>query len=274
MTKLLRAILGLALYGIAGAPGFAQTSILLADGTKEPRVRISWPTKEGAIEVSGHRAYQSPAQKAPIGPNIDCYVALGGTRLNKGMADANGAVVLVGLYKQDASKPFFAGIKDRGVVTISLTGIFMNQPAVPKPETAMMHLKYMMEDLKACGLSGDARNLFNTSDPKDPIIERATGGSVRAGCLDGKGADHGSVATKVEADGSISITLTVPYALLRHTQDPYQRTNPGGFFEPNHFHLEVELLPKAKESAPVKTKDGNAEDAKRDAKDAEKKSES
>jgi hypothetical protein len=232
---------------------FAQTPILLADDSKTPSVSVSWPARDGKkVELKGERRFQSAAQKSSLGPNIDCYVALGGTRLNRGLANPAGAVVLVGLYKKDASKPFFQDIADNAAVTISLRGVFMTQPAVPQPKTAMMHLRYMLEDLQACGLSGNARNLFNTSDPEDPILAKTSGGSVRPGCLDGKGADHGSVEAQAEADGSVSVTFTVPYALLRHTQDPYQRTNPGGFFEPNHFHVEIELLPKkAEETRPV-----------------------
>jgi hypothetical protein len=247
-----RLILSVLCLVAASTASLAQTTILLADDSKTPSVRVSWPTRDGKVtELKGDRRFQSAAQKAPLGPNLDCYVALGGTRLGKGLADPSGAVVLLGLYKKDPAKPLFENIADNAAVAISLRGVFMNRPAVPRPKTAMMHLKYMLEDLKACGLSGNARNLFNTADPEDPVIARAAGGSVRPGCLDGKGPEHGSVEATTEADGSVSITFIVPYALLRHTQDPYQRTNPGGFFEPNHFHVEIELVPKpAKEESP------------------------
>lgn len=243
MHRTLLFSLSLAIWAIA-APTVAQTSILLADDSRPARVTVSWPTRDQkTVTHTGDRPYQSSAQKKPFAPNIDVYIGLGGTRLGKGLADPKGATLLVGLYKQEAKKPFFQDIADNASITITLDKVFMNQPASPRDQTAMMHLRYMPEDLKACGLSGDARNLFNTRDPKDPIIEKATGNSVRAGCLDGKDPSHGSVLTKVEPDGSLTLTLTFPYPLLRHTQDPYQRTNPGGFFEPNHFHFEIELLP-------------------------------
>lgn len=252
-TRLIVFLIALAAAVIPPA-SLAQTTILLADDTKTPRVEVSWPTRDGKVtELKGERRFQSSAQKSTLGPNLDCYIALGGTRLGKGMADPNGAVVLVGLYKKDATKPLFENIADNASVTVALRGIAMSKPAVPRPKTAMMHLRYMLSDLQACGLSGNARNLFNTYDPDDPIIAKAAGGSVRPGCLDGKKPDHGSVETKVEADGTISIKFIVPYALLRHTQDPYQRTNPGGFFEPNHFHAEVELVPKAATEATPET---------------------
>ncbi len=238
----------LAIWGLLAvlSPDPTHAQILLADDSRPARISVSWPTRDGkTAQYTGERLYQSSAQKSPLAPNLDAYAGLGGTRLNKGLASPKGAVLLVGLYKQDAKQPLFANIADNASITITLDHVFMNHPASPRHESAMMHLRYMMDDLKACGLSGDARNLFNTVDPKDPIIEKASGGSVRPGCLDGQGADHGRVEASVEADGSLTIKATFPYALLRHTKDPYQRTNPGGFFEPNHFHLEVEVLPAA-----------------------------
>lgn len=224
----------------------AQPSILLADDARPAHVAVSWTTQDGkTISLEGDRGYKSAAQKTPLGHNVECYVALGGTRLNKGLGHPDGAGVLVGLYKLDAKKPFFADIAENATITMKLDHVFMNQPVVPRPQTVLMHLRYMMEDLQACGLSGNARNLFNTADPEDPIKDRTLGASARLGCLDGKGDDHGSVDAKTEADGSVTLTIKFPYPLLRHTEDPYKRTKPGGFFEPNHFHIEIELLPKA-----------------------------
>ncbi len=228
------------------ATGLAQTTILMADESKPPHVTVSWPAADGTVvKIEGDRGYKSSAQKTPLGRNLECYVAVGGTRQSKGIAHQDSSGVLVGLYKLDPKKPLFEGISDNAVVTISLEHIVMNRPAVPRPKTAMMHLRYMLEDLTACGLSSNARNLFNLADPEDELKDKTNGGSSRPGALDGKGADHGSVESKVEADGSVSFTFKFPYALLRHIEDPYKRSNPGGFFEPNHFHVEMELMDKA-----------------------------
>jgi hypothetical protein len=236
------------LTALTAVPAAAQPAIFLADDTRPPHVSVSWPTRDGKTStIEGERRYQSSAQKSPLGHGIDCYVALGGTRLNKGLGDAHGAGVLVGLYKADPKKPFFENIAENGVISITLDHVYMNQPAEPHPKTVLMHVRYMLEDLQACGISGNGRNLINTADPEDAIKERTNGASARFGALDGKGDEHGKVETKVEADGSITMTVKFPYPLLRHTEDPYKRTNPGGFFEPNHFHVEVELVPAPKQ---------------------------
>lgn len=236
----------LAMLVVFVRPASAQTPLLLADDTKQPHVTISWPTKDGkTVTLEGDRPYRSPGDKAPIGKNVECYVALGGTRLDRGQANGKGAIVRVGLYKIDTAKPFFEDIAGDGVVTIKLDRVFMNQPASPRPKTGMMHLRYMLDDLKACGLDAKARNLFVTVDPQDAIQKGVAPDSGRFGALDGRGTDHGSFAASVEADGSTSMVLKFPYSILRHTKDPNQRTQPGTFFEPQHFHAEMELLPKA-----------------------------
>lgn len=227
-----------------GRAAFGQTSLLLADDTKRPRVTVSWPTREGKeVTLEGERPYRSPGDKSLLGKNIECYAALGGTRLDKGLANGKGAVVRVGLYKVDAGRPFFEDLADDAEITIKLERVYMNQPAVPRPKTGLMHLRYTLGDLKECGLGADARNLFVTVDPEDPIRAGVAADSGRFGALDG-GKGHGRFTTVVAEDGAVSITLKFPYVLLRHIKDPYQRTNPGGFFEPPHFHIEMELLPK------------------------------
>ena len=156
----------------AAAGARAQPSILLADDSRDPHVKVSWPTRDGkTITIEGDRRYQSSAQKKDLGRGIDCYVALGGTRLNKGLGNARGAGVLVGLYKADTKKPFFENIAENAVITVTLDSVFMNQPVRPRPESVLMHVRYMLEDLVACGLSSNGRNLVNTADPDDPIKE-------------------------------------------------------------------------------------------------------
>jgi hypothetical protein len=172
------------------------------------------------------------------------YVALGGTRLDRGRGHPDGASVRCGLYKRDPKKPFFRDIKDGSSITITLSGIRMNQAVRPNERTGLMHLKYMMSDLDACGIDSTGRNLFVSVDPEDPLKESVTSGSGRFGWLDGA-EGHGSAKAEVLGDGSVTLTFSVPYALLRHTRDPEQRTAPGTFFEPQHFHVEMELMPAA-----------------------------
>jgi len=68
--------------------------------------------------------------------------------------------------------------------------------------------------------------------------------NARLGVLDGSSAGSGSVKFAQADSGEITMTAVIPYALFRHVRDPWQRTNPGTFFEPTHFHVEVEVLPE------------------------------
>ncbi|QYU67071.1 hypothetical protein J4558_19240 [Leptolyngbya sp. 15MV] len=160
-------------------------------------------------------------------------------------------VVRVGLYKQDASKPFFADLADipggLARVRIVARGVATTLPAIERPPgrgaTALVHLRYNLEDLAACGLDANARNQFLTGDPEDPLKASVTPDSALWGSLDGSRPEHGSASAVREADGTLTLTWELPYVLLRHLRDPYQRTTPGGFFEPPHFHVELEVVP-------------------------------
>jgi hypothetical protein len=237
-------------------------AILLADTAKKPRVKVSWTSSGGDnVQLEGERGYRSPADKARLGKNIDCYVALGGTRLDKGGGHPDGAVVRVGLYKADASKPFFEDLADSGAIIIRLEGVRMNQPAGPHCGTGLMHVRYSLDDLASCGISPEGRNLYITESKDDRVLKLVAADSARPGALDG-GAGHGSVAVERHDDGTLSLEFKVPYALLRHVKDPSRREVPGGFFEPQHFHCEFELLPDSPVPAPGAAKPPPQPDAK------------
>ncbi len=220
-------------------------ALLLADTLHPPTVTVSWPTRDGGkAQFAGRRNYKSQGDKTLLGGNIELYVALGGTRVDRAQGDPRGASVRCGLYKLDSGKPFFTDIADEGVITITLAGIRMNQPAEPRVRSGLMHLKYMTKDLDACGIDSTGRNLFVTVDPEDPLKPTVTEGSGKFGWLDGA-PGHGEAQGVVEEDGSVTLTFEFPYSILRHTRDPEQRTTPGSFFEPQHFHVEMELLPRS-----------------------------
>jgi hypothetical protein len=235
---------------MVAAPVRAQPQLLLADTTRRPHVTVSWQTKNGqTVTLQGDRGYESPGQKSPLGKNIEAYAALGGTRLDKGGAHPRGALVRVGLVKAKPKELFFEDIAEDGVVTLKLDGVFMNQAAIPRQKTGMLVLKYVLSDLTDCGLDGSDRTILATVNPDDPIKEVAKPGSGRWGGLDGK-EGHGTLTATTQPDGSMSMVCTFPYPFLRHLKDPYQRSKPGAFFEPQAFHLEIELLPASIPDAP------------------------
>lgn len=226
------------------APPGDRPPILLADTDVLPHVTVSWPTRDGkATLLEGDRAYQSPGQKQSMGGNMSSYVALGGSRLERGAGHPKGAIIRVGLYKEDGTRPLLENLADEPSITIRLTNVRMNQPVTPRPHTLVMHLKYTPDDLAACGLGGAAASLYLTADPDDNLRGKITADNGRLGVLDGSEPGDAKATFREEPDGTLSMEATVPYGLLRHVKDPWQRAIPGTFLEPTHFHLEFEVVP-------------------------------
>jgi hypothetical protein len=227
-------------------PADPPAMMLLADTARVPRVEVTWPVESGDdVRLAGDRTYTSPQGKQALGRNVSAYVAMGGTRLDRGASHPKGAVVRVGLYKTDPAKPFFEGIPDGAKLTVRLTNVAMNQPVRPWPATVVMHLKYSPDELAGCGLGGAANALFYTVSRTDTLNGKITPDNGRMGFLDGSHSDGGTIDLRSEPDGSVSLVAVFPYALLRHMKDPWLRTAPGAFVEPNHFHIEFEVLPVA-----------------------------
>lgn len=214
---------------------------LVVDDTRIPHVRVSWKTESGEeVVLEGDRRYQAPAERTPLGGNLDCFVALGGTRLDKQAGDPDGAIVRIGLYKRDPVKPLFEGLVSDSSIEIVLSNIVFDKRAIVRPETGVQHIKYSPDALAECGLAGAAFELYNTVSPTDTLKGSITADNGRLGVL---AHDGGTFTVTPEPDGSYTLRATVPYALLRHVKDPWHLTKPGTFLEPLHFHLEYEAVP-------------------------------
>lgn len=226
--------------------------ILLANTEILPKVTVEWPNKDGKkSRFEGERRYAAPGSQQEIGGNVSCYVALGGTRLERAAMHPKGAIVRVGFYKMDPTKPFFENLVDEDpVIALRLTGVHMNQGVTPRPESTLLHLRYTADDLVACGLGGASATLLLTTSPTDTVRGKVTPDNGVLGALDGSSPDKGKVTLTRHKDGSVDMEATVPYGLLRHIKDPWQRTVPGTFLEPTHFHLEFEVLPDWVAAAP------------------------
>jgi len=231
--------------GTVAAAISASGGLFQADPGMSPKVTVSWPRRDGTTAVHhAQRAYTAPEQRGPLGPNLTTYIALGGTRGDAGAADPRAAIIKVGFYKGEANRPFFENIADGGSITVELSNVKFNRPARPEPQTAIQHGKY--EDpnsVLGCTSSQTVStamgglDFYNTVDPKDDLAGKITLKNGRLGSLAGK------VTAKVEPDGTVTMTATLPYAGLKHPDDPWLRTNPGDFAEPFHFHVEMEVLP-------------------------------
>lgn len=217
-----------------------RPALLLVDTSTLTHVQFAWTTEDGEqVTLDGQRKFLGPSDASHIGENIDCYVALGGSRLEKGAGHPKGAIVRVGLYKRDQNKPLFRDIAPGSAFTIRLDNVRFNQPVLPNPGTGLQHLKYYIDDLKSCGLGYADMNQYNTESPTDLLNGRVNPGvDTRLGSLEG------TITTWRAQDGTIAMEATIPYAMLRHMRDPWELTTPGTFFEPQHFHLEFEVLPE------------------------------
>lgn len=223
----------------------AQGGLFLIDDAVQPHVRVSWPTIDGTDTViERDMPYAGATDLVDVGHNIRFYTTVGGTRLTSGAGHPDGAIVRTGLYKVDPVKPFFERITEDGVVTIEMSNVRFNQPAGPHQGTVLHHLKYTLADIASCGLSASAMDQYNTQESDDTLKDKISETNARLGALDGNTSEgHGSASTTLQDDGTISMTVKIPYAYFRHVRDPWQRTTPGTFFEPYHFHVEYESLP-------------------------------
>ncbi len=226
--------------------GAKPEPLFLVDDSAKPRGSIAWPTRDGAEKsIDFELEYRSPNERTPIGANLDAFAAVGGTRQDKGASHPRGASIRVGFYKLDMGKPLFEDIKDRASITVTLRNIRFNQPGYPRPRTILQHLKYNPEDLVACGLGLNALDQYNTSHDEETLHGVITTANGRLGSLDATKPGGGSSTLTLEPDGTITLITTIPYALFRHVRDPWQRTSPRTFFEPNHFHIEYEAVPRS-----------------------------
>ncbi len=221
----------------------ADAQILLADDTVTPHATISWVTTSGEkITLGADVGYTNPNQRTTLDHNVTCFVALGGTRLDKGVGHPKGAIVRVGFYKVDVRRPFFKDIAAGSNITVTLTNVKFNQDVMAMRHTVLQHLKYTDGDIAACGLDRKYANCFNTRSDDDMMGQLVDGDDTRIGALDGSEESDGLADVESDAD-TVSLRAEIPYALLRHIQDPWQLTVPGTFMEPYHFHVEFEALP-------------------------------
>jgi len=223
-----------------------RPTLLLVDQGQHPRVTIMWLSKGEPQRYTMTMPFTAPVGGEQLGDsNALAYTTLGGSRIETGAGHPKGAVIRVGLTKADSSKAFFKGIDPGTSIDIEIAGVRFNQPVKYHEGTGMMHLKYALADLQACALPGTALNQYLMSSPDDTLGGRVIRGvNATPGALDGK-PGHGSVEVIVQPDDPtlVDLRVRVPYAMLRHLQDPWVSDLPGTFFEPVHFHAEAELIP-------------------------------
>lgn len=189
--------------------------------------------------------FTAPVGGVDVGKNVKGYITMGGSRIETGAGHPDGAVIRLGITKIENARAFFANIDPHTSIEFAVIGVQLNQPVKYHEGTGMMHLKYSLGDLEACSLPGTARNQYLLSDPEDTLGGRVIPGeNATPGALDGSDG-HGAFIIEIDKDDPsiISMRVRVPYAQLRHLQDPWKSELPGTFFEPVHLHAEAEFIP-------------------------------
>ena len=218
--------------------------ILLADDTKQPHVTVSWTRADGEVtRFDLDVPLTNPDERAALGDNLETFVALGGSRLEKGAGHPSGAIVRVGIYKTDRDLLMFDDIAHGSDVVIELTNVAFNQAVASDPETLVQRLRYKADDILACGLTINQTEMFNVVSEDDNMGGTILTEQVRYSCLGGGDENGGEATVWVADDGTVSMRAVVPYRLLRHKGDPWALEVPGSFFEPFQFDLEFEVLP-------------------------------
>ncbi|RMH26220.1 MAG: hypothetical protein D6692_09755 [Planctomycetota bacterium] len=218
--------------------------MLLADDATIPTVQVTWRSVGRDVTREGARPFAAPDDAEPFeGCNLSASVSLGGTRLEVGAGHPRGAVLRVEIRKTETHRAFFPGIDPGSSFRVEVRGVRFNQPVRVDPDTALVHLKYSLKDVEACSLPPSAANQFLLANQQDTLGGMvAAGVNATPGGLSGE-PGRGSVEARVEADGSVTFAVVMPYALLRHLQDPWASDLPGTFFEPIRLHAEIEVLP-------------------------------
>lgn len=234
----------------AGAAAVASGPILLADETAVPRVRLAWMEGDGTrVEYNLDLEWTSQEDRTVLGRNLEAFVALGGSRLEHGAGHPKGAIVRVGFFKTDRELLMFEDIANGSSVEVQLRNVKFNQPVTPDVSTLLQRLRYRVDDVVACGLTINQTEMFNMVSGSDDMGGSILPEQIRYRSLDstGTGAQTGGARAAVwlEEDGTISMDAEIPYGLFRHKGDPWALEVPGTFFEPFHFDIEFEVLPRA-----------------------------
>ncbi|MBZ0170886.1 MAG: hypothetical protein K8E66_00755, partial [Phycisphaerales bacterium] len=167
-------------------PALGQGGLLLADDTRTPRMEVSWTRADGTeVSLGAPMPYTSPEERSELGENLEGFIALGGSRLEKGAGHPRGAIVRLGLFKADRDLLMFEDIANGSQVSLRLRGVRFNQDVVPDTDTLLQRLRYKAEDVLACGLTINQTEMFNVVSDDDDMGGTILPEQVRFRCLGG-----------------------------------------------------------------------------------------
>lgn len=243
----------------------AKPALLLVDSSIEPKVMLRWQTREGWREERFSVGYTSPTLRTELATGVEAFVALGGTRLDKGAGDPNGAIVRVGFYRAEGAGLFLEGIAPGGWVEVELADVRFNQAVESSSRSIIQHVKYSAEALEACGAPSELGDVYATANAADDLNgDLMDERGVRAGFFSAAADDAswgrremrvmpasslgGYSSVVVRGGDRVRMRAAFPYSALRHVVAQGEPPVPGEFSEPDHFHIEFEAVPALRSS--------------------------
>lgn len=239
--------------------------MLLVESQPQPEIELRWQTPSGWMSEVAQLPYTSPHVRTTLDSGVEAFVALGGTRLDKGAGDPKGVIVRIGFYRSPEAEVFLPGIQAGGWVEVELAGVRFNQQVSSSTRSIVQHIKFSDEALEACGAPAEMRDVYATANPNDDL-----GGDLlfepgaRMGFFAGEltprlwGSWEPRIAPAETLGGFASVVLkdnitgtlrvAFPYSALRHVVAQGEPPIPGQFSEPDHFHFEFEAVPLLDES--------------------------
>jgi hypothetical protein len=239
--------------------------MFLIDDSVAPTLALAWTAADGVKRAEATLPFGSAAERSTITDNLEAFVALGGTRLDTGSGDPTGLIVRVGFYKLDPGTMLLPSIAGPGAVRVSVRGVAFNQPVRVRPASLLQHMTYSEDSLERCGAPGQLADIYLTANAGDDLAgrirdERGLRGGYFAPSEGEPPARLGSLYQRstsprerdeaggfnwirVNADGTVDLDAEFPYAAFRHVASAYEPWQPGRFAEPDHFHIEFEVVP-------------------------------
>lgn len=229
------------------------------------RTTVSYQTADGPVSFSDDRNYEGliPTDATILGeaPNIKSFNSANHFGRRTSLANSNPAYAHVlgpdetllahTFFKTNNGGDYFPGIVEGSNVIIEVENIRFAQPVNVAPETFLFHT--LWRDDQADLLPHPYHHLHNL---------HTRNGAFRdvADFLDGgvfsdfpqPNYTAGLIEPEFQGLGTntLSMTLTVPYDLLRnleelgHGHPPHGLPAPHGFLEPFHFHVEYVVTPE------------------------------
>lgn len=206
--------------------------LLLVDTARNPSIVISSGGRASERKVP----FTAPNDPVELTEGLTGYASLGGIRLETGQGHPRGAIVRFGFTR--AAGGFFVEHGTTEELRLELGGVVFNTPVKIDEGSLLVHLRLDAAGGDACGLEDRDRAWLLTASEQESLGGRLT---------DGRDAHIGALQdAEVEftVDGSeVGIALSLPAIMLKHPRDPWRLETPGGFWEPEHLHVEFEVLP-------------------------------